>query len=173
MKLLRIATASAKKRSAEKTSPAKSALASPTTPPASKSAPMIVVAVPRRPHHSAAKKKIARPIVTRAIPSAAPLAKAGSSAMIPAATATAPNDISTFIASDPVSRLASAWSRSASCVVSLASSTSRVMSRTILMAGLLASTPTDFASVRATALGCAETGHQIVKTPTPAAVVAS
>ena len=29
--------------------------------------------------------------------------------MIPAATATAPNDISTLIASDPVSRLASAW----------------------------------------------------------------
>jgi len=55
--------------------------------------------------------------------------------MIPAATATVPNDISTLIASDPVSRLASAWSRSASCVVSLPSSTSRVISRTILMAG--------------------------------------
>jgi len=41
----------------------------------------------------------------------------GSRAMIPAATATAPNDISTLIVSNPVSRLASAWGRSASCVV--------------------------------------------------------
>jgi hypothetical protein len=75
-----------------------------------------------------------RPITTKATPSAAPVIKAGSRAMIPAATATAPNDISTLIASDPVSRLASAWSRSASCVVSLPSSTNRVISRTILMA---------------------------------------
>ena len=39
-----------------------------------------------------------------------------------------------LIASDPVSRLASARSRSASSVVSLPSSTNRVISRTILMA---------------------------------------
>ena len=68
--------------------------------------------------------------------------------MIPAATATVPNDISTLIASDPVSRLASAWSRSASCVVSLPSSTSRVISRTILMVGLLPAST--LPSVRAT-----------------------
>jgi hypothetical protein len=95
---------------------------------------MMVAAVPRRPHCSAAKNEIARPIAAKATPSAAPVVKAGSRAIIPAATATAPNDISTLIASDPVSRLASAWSRSASCAVSLPSSTSRVMSRTILMA---------------------------------------
>jgi len=72
--------------------------------------------------------------------------------MIPAATATAPNDISTLIASDPVSRLASAWSRSASCAVSLPSSTSRVMSRTILMAGTSFPRvyPTHLAPVRST-----------------------
>ena len=116
-------------------SPVKSASASPMTPPASKNAPMMVVAVPRRPHCSAAKNEMARPIATRTIPSAAPVVKAGSRAMIPAATATAPNDISTLIASDPVSRLASVWSRAASCAVSLPSFTSRVMSRTILMAG--------------------------------------
>src|SRR5215471_5821794 len=40
----------------------------------------------------------------------------------------------TVVASDPVSRLASVLSRSASCAVSLPSATSRVMSRTILMA---------------------------------------
>jgi hypothetical protein len=57
--------------------------------------------------------------------------------MTPAATATAPNDISTLIASDPASRLASAWSRSTPCAVSLPSVTSRVMSRTILMAATL------------------------------------
>ena len=80
------------------------------------------------------KNEIPIPIATRATPSAAPVVKAGWRPMIPAATATAPNDSSTLIASDPVSRLASAWSRSASCAVSLPSSTSRVMSRTILMA---------------------------------------
>jgi len=97
---------------------------------------MMVVAVPRRPHCCAATNEMPRPIAIKATPSAAPVAKAGSRAVIPAATASAPNAISTLIASDPVSRLASARRRSASCSVSLPSSTSRVMSRTIRMAGL-------------------------------------
>jgi hypothetical protein len=114
---------------------------------------MMVVAMPRRPHCFAAKNEMARPIATRAIPNAAPVVNAGWRAMIPAATAIAPNDMSTLIASDPVSRLASAWSRSASCAVSLPSSTSRVMSRTILMAGLLPlSYPSQPASVQGTPL---------------------
>ena len=94
----------------------------------------MVVAVPRTLHCSAVRNEMPRPSTTRATPSAAPVVKAGSRAMIPAATATAPNDISTLIASDPVSRLASVLSRSASWAVSLPSSTSRVISRTILMA---------------------------------------
>ena len=79
--------------------------------------------------------------------SAAPVVKTGSRAMISAATATAPNDISTLIASDSVSHLARAWSRSASCAVSLPSATSRVMSRTILMARLLPTSIADTSCV--------------------------
>jgi len=59
-------------------SPAKSASTSPMTPPASNNAPMMVAAVPRRPHCFAATNEMPRPIATRATPSAAPVAKAGS-----------------------------------------------------------------------------------------------
>jgi len=128
------------------------------TPPASSSAPIMVVAVPRTLHCSAVRNEMPRPSTTRATPSAAPVVKAGSRAMIPAATATAPNAISTLIASDPVSRLASAWSRAAS-VVSLPSSTNRVMSRTILMAG------TSFRSVCPTYLVSVELPFEDVPEP--------
>jgi hypothetical protein len=69
-KLLRIATASAKKRSAEKTSAENrpQQTRSPHLP--SNNAPMMVMAV-KRPHCWAAKNEMARPIATRATTSAA------------------------------------------------------------------------------------------------------
>src|SRR6516162_4608785 len=80
--------------------------------------PIKIFSVPlqRSPHPAnseAAKYEMPRPIATRATLSAHSH-EGRFEGDDPATTATTPNDISTFIASDPVSRPARPWSRSAS-----------------------------------------------------------